>query len=175
MTGRKVWTAGEILAAADVNSYLMDQSVMVFADATARTSAIASPTEGMVTYLSDTNALQYYDGAAYQTVGLDPITFTASTATAYTAVSGDAGSYIQFTNAATVTFSTATAFTPGQQLQILCDGTATTIAGGTGVVMAGAGSIGTANSFTVGDQYEAVSVFCVATDSYRVIGNVTAV
>ena len=63
--GRKVWGAGDVLAAADVNGYLMDQSVMTFADATARTAAIAAPTEGMVSFLQDTDALEYYDGAAW--------------------------------------------------------------------------------------------------------------
>jgi len=29
-------------------------------------------------------------------------------------------------------------------------------------------------TFTVGAQYEAVSILCVDTDAYRVIGNITA-
>jgi hypothetical protein len=62
---RKVFTAGEVLAAADVNSFLMDQSVMVFAGTAARGSAIASPTEGMYTHLSDTDTLTYYNGSAW--------------------------------------------------------------------------------------------------------------
>jgi hypothetical protein len=48
----------------------MNQSVMVFADAAARTSAL-TPSEGMVTYLADTNALEYYTGSAWATVGQD--------------------------------------------------------------------------------------------------------
>jgi hypothetical protein len=66
---RKTFTAGEVLAAADVNTFLMDQSVMTFADSTARGSAIPSPTEGMVTYLNDTDALEVFNGTAYATVG----------------------------------------------------------------------------------------------------------
>jgi hypothetical protein len=77
--GRQVFTAGEVLTAADVNGYLMDQAVMVFADATARTAAIAAPTEGMVTYLSDTDALEYYDGSAFVGVS-NPGDITAVTA-----------------------------------------------------------------------------------------------
>ena len=60
MSGRKTFTAGEVLQAADVNDYLMDQSVMVFAGTAARGSAIPSPTEGMVTYLEDADELQVY-------------------------------------------------------------------------------------------------------------------
>jgi hypothetical protein len=61
----KTFASGAVLYAADVNSYLMNQSVMVFADAAARNSAITSPTEGMVTYLSDVNNFNVYDGASW--------------------------------------------------------------------------------------------------------------
>jgi hypothetical protein len=65
---RKTFTAGEVLAAADVNEYLMDQSVMTFADSTARASAIGTATEGMLTYLEDSDLYQSYDGTGYVTV-----------------------------------------------------------------------------------------------------------
>jgi hypothetical protein len=64
--GYKSWVDGDILTAADVNTYLMQQAVMVFADAAARTSAIAAPSEGMVTYLTGTDVIEYYDGTAWQ-------------------------------------------------------------------------------------------------------------
>jgi hypothetical protein len=60
---RKVFTAGEVLAAADVNSFLMDQTVMSFAGTAARGSAIPSPVEGMNTYLEDSNDYESYDGS----------------------------------------------------------------------------------------------------------------
>ena len=63
--GFKTFASGEVLTAANVNGYLMQQTIMVFADSSARDTAIASPSEGMFVYLSDTNALQYYDGAAW--------------------------------------------------------------------------------------------------------------
>jgi len=59
---RKVFVAGEILTAADVNANLMDQAVMVFDDAAARTTAIPSPIEGMVTYIKSPKAVQRYNG-----------------------------------------------------------------------------------------------------------------
>jgi hypothetical protein len=62
---------------------------MVFADAAARTSAVASPQEGMISYLKDTNATQYYSGSAWVTIGgsASPLTtkgdlYTYSTADA---------------------------------------------------------------------------------------------
>lgn len=63
--GRKVFSAGEVLQAADVNGYLMDQSVMVFASEAARSSAIASPTAGMMSFIAASSAVNVYDGAAW--------------------------------------------------------------------------------------------------------------
>ena len=62
---RKVFTAGEVLAAADVNSFLMDQTVMTFAGTAARGSAIGTATEGMLTYLADSKTFEYWNGTAY--------------------------------------------------------------------------------------------------------------
>jgi hypothetical protein len=67
--GFKEFTTGDVLTAADANGYLASQVVMVFADAAARTSGIASPQEGMISYLKDTNAVEKYDGAAWVSVG----------------------------------------------------------------------------------------------------------
>jgi hypothetical protein len=69
LAGRKTFTAGEVLQAADVNDFLMDQSVMVFAGTAARGSAIPSPTEGMVTYLADSNEVQVFDGSVFNLLG----------------------------------------------------------------------------------------------------------
>jgi hypothetical protein len=68
---RKVFTAGEVLTSADVNEYLMDQTIMTFAGTAARGSAIgtASAKEGMVTYLADTDTFEFWDGSSYQTFG----------------------------------------------------------------------------------------------------------
>jgi hypothetical protein len=61
----KVFTNGSVLQASEVNDNLMNQSVIVFSNSAARTSAIPSPIEGMLTYLQDTNAYEYWDGAAW--------------------------------------------------------------------------------------------------------------
>jgi hypothetical protein len=67
--GFKEFTTGDVLTAADANGYLASQVVMVFASAAARTSAIASPQEGMISYLKDTNSTEYYSGSAWAAVG----------------------------------------------------------------------------------------------------------
>jgi hypothetical protein len=63
--GRKVFSPGEVLTATNVQNYLMDQAVQVYAGTAARGSAIGSATtEGMVSWLADTNQLQVATGTA---------------------------------------------------------------------------------------------------------------
>lgn len=60
--GFRTFTAGSVLTAAQVQGYLQDQAVMVFATTAARTSALASPTQGMVSYIENSNSYwQYYE------------------------------------------------------------------------------------------------------------------
>jgi hypothetical protein len=126
---RKTFTAGEVLAAADVNLYLSNE-----------------------------------------------ITLASSTATTYSVLPGDRYETLVFTaaSAVTVTIGTATAFEAGERVDILRDGagTVTITRDGTATSLFGRGTAGTA--YTIGSQYDAVSVVCVAANSYRVIGNVTA-
>ena len=75
--GFKTFTTGEVLTAGDVNGYLM-QGINVFASSAARAAAITSPQEGQYSFLKDTNALEYYDGAAW--VGAPVGDITAVTA-----------------------------------------------------------------------------------------------
>jgi hypothetical protein len=127
---RKVFTAGEVLAAADVNLYLSNEAV-----------------------------------------------FASSTATTYSVVPADRYETLVFTaaSAVTVTIGTATSFQAGERIDILQDGagTVTIQRDGTATTLAGRGTAGTA--YKIGQRYDAVSVICVGTNSYRIIGNATAV
>ena len=67
--GYKVFTP-TVLTSTDINSYLMKQTVMVFADATARGLALTAPDAGMVTYLTGTNALNTYNGSSWVVTGV---------------------------------------------------------------------------------------------------------
>ena len=68
---RKVFTAGEVLAAADVNEFLMDQAVQTFAGTAARGSAIGTATEGMITYLADSDTFEFFDGTSFVPLASD--------------------------------------------------------------------------------------------------------
>ena len=70
--GWREWVAGEQLTDVKMQQFLQDQAVMRFANASARTTALAGVvSEGMVSYLDDTNALEVYDGSAWGAVTPD--------------------------------------------------------------------------------------------------------
>jgi hypothetical protein len=77
------FTAGNDALASEVNTYLMDQAVMTFASATARNTAIPTPTEGMITYLNDVNQYQASHGGStwYPIAGQMPLFDAPKTAT----------------------------------------------------------------------------------------------
>jgi hypothetical protein len=62
-SGKKTFTAGDVLTASDVNNYLMDQTVMVFGGTAARASAIPTPSEGMFAVTTDNDQVDYYNGS----------------------------------------------------------------------------------------------------------------
>jgi len=102
---------------------------------------------------------------------------TSSTANSYSVLPADRYETLVFTSgsAVTVTIGTATAFIPGERLDIIQDGagTVTVVSDGTAISLAGRGTAGTA--YSLAQRYDAITVLCVDTDSYRVIGNAVAV
>jgi len=210
----KDFAAGDILTAADVDDFLMRQSIMTFADAAARDTALSAVlAEGMFCYLNDTNAFQYYDGSAWADVS-NPGDITAVTAgtaltgggttgdvtlnvdlAATTAAAGiasfvtdattartlttaaDEGKTLQFTSAsATVlTVNASSDFTVGARVDIIADGAGELTVTASGATIKAAETSTTSGSFTIGAQYSAATLLCVATDEYRLIGNITAV
>jgi hypothetical protein len=80
MTGWKEWAASEVVQATEFQTYVQDQVVQVYADSTARETALGTAVSaGMVSYLSDTSTLQYYNGTAWADVS-SPGDITAVTA-----------------------------------------------------------------------------------------------
>ena len=69
MAGFREFVTGEVLTSANVNNFLMKQSVMVFATTAARTAALgAEVAEGMLSYNVAAQRLEFYDGTAWGAV-----------------------------------------------------------------------------------------------------------
>lgn len=92
--GYKLFNTGDVLTAAQVNTYLQEQAVMRFANAAARTTALSGVlAEGMVSYLMDTDAVEVYTGAAWVSIGssgdITAVTTAANSGLTGGATSGD--------------------------------------------------------------------------------------
>ncbi len=195
--GFKTFTTGEVLTAADVNGYLM-QGVLVFASAAARTSAITSPQEGQYSFLKDTNALEYYDGAAWVgapvgditgiTTGTDSglsggvtsgtavlrlkLEFDAETGTTYTLVAGNLNQLVTLNNASSITLTVPpSVFSAGDVINIAQIGAGqVTLAQGAGVTINSTGATATAPKLRA--RYSAASIICTASNTFLVVGDI---
>jgi hypothetical protein len=102
--GFRTFVAGEVLDEGDINDFLM-QGILVFGGSAARGSAIGTAvTEGMFSYLSDTNSTQYYDGTNWipLTAQIGALTGTGGNST----VTSGGYRYHTFTSSGTFTAST---------------------------------------------------------------------
>jgi hypothetical protein len=103
--------------------------------------------------------------------------FITDATTARTLTSTDAGNTILFTSASAtvVTVNASTDIPVGQRVDIVANGAgALTVTASTATVT-GAATSTTSGSFTIGGQYSAATLLCVATDTYLLIGNVAVV
>jgi len=69
--GAKLFTSGSVLTAAQVNTYLMDQTIMRFSTTSSRDAAFGGAgepvlSEGMFCYIDADNKLYFYTGSAWQ-------------------------------------------------------------------------------------------------------------
>jgi len=64
--GFKLFENGSVLLASEVNTFMMDQQIMVFAGTAARGTALPTPSEGMFAFLKDTDTLTFYNGSDWQ-------------------------------------------------------------------------------------------------------------
>ena len=122
-------------------------------------------------------------GAVTLNVDLDAVfanplaNFVTDSTTARTLTSSDSGKTIRFTSssATEVTVDGSTDFAVGARVDIIADGTGELTVTASGATVAGAETSTTSGSFTVGAQYSAATLLCVATDEYRLIGNIGVV
>jgi hypothetical protein len=171
--GWRTFTSGAVLTAAQVQTFLQDQTVQVYATTAARSSALGTAVSaGMVSYVTTGQLIDYYDGSAW--IGLNYTSITNSTVSAYTVTASDHNRTFVSASTAAQTIVVPDVFEIGERFDVVRDGAGTvSINAGTGVTTwAGAGTAGTAKSFAMGTQYSAASVIKVAANSYRVIGAV---
>ena len=186
MSGRKVFTAGEVLTASNLNTFVADQVVFVFAGSAARASGIGTATEGMLSYLEDTNRLEVFTTFWEQvwpitsfagTINGNQVAFGGTTTTtSMTATAALDNGTIWVNGTAAVTITVPDVLNTWDTLTIWRNaGGTVTIAAGTGVSdWAGAGTAGTSVTFKINETYNAATVQKVAANTYRVVGKITA-
>lgn len=138
-----------------------------------RTTVHASTNAGAaVSFAAGTKYVMLTPTASHVSALHSQIAPSTQSGTSYTAVLGDAGAYIQFTNVAAVAFTippnSSVAFTVGTVITVEQNGAGTvTLTPGSGVTLNSRGALlGTAG------QYAVAQVKKVATDVWTVIGDV---
>jgi len=109
--GFKEFVAGETLDQDEINDFLM-QGMLVFAGTAARGSAITAPVEGQFSFLTDTDAVEFYDGSAWVELSTTPgaavVSGTTGSPTLGTVSSGGTTYNVySFTGSGSITFSEA--------------------------------------------------------------------
>jgi hypothetical protein len=202
--GYKLFNTGDVLTAAQVNTYLMQQSVMVFADSAARTTALSGVlAEGMLSYLQDTNAVEKYDGSSWGAIGagdIEGVTAgtglsgggTSGTVTlafdysvgnqsiesaqtaSYTLVIGDAGKLVTMSNASANNLTVP----PNSSVAFPTGTRIDVLQKGAGQTTLVAGSGVTINSkgsaLKVSAQYAGATLIKYGTDTWFAVGDLTA-
>ena len=198
--GYKLFNTGDVLTAAQVNTYLQEQTVMVFASSAARTSALSGVlAEGMMSYLQDTNAVEVYDGSNWVSVGSSgditgittgtdsglsggvtsgtatlrlKLEFDAETGTTYTLVAGNLNQLVTLDNASPITLTVPpSVFSAGDVINIAQIGAGqVTLAQGAGVTITSTGASASAPKLRA--RYSAASIICTASNTFLVIGDI---
>jgi hypothetical protein len=151
---------------------ITDQRVILASTATLQ-SAITAIESDVGTLQTDVGTLQ----TDLATKAPLLATFVTDATTARTIASADSGKTIRFTSgsATVVTVNASTDFAIGARVDIIADGLGVLTVAASSATIAAAEVSTTTGSFTIGAQYSAATLLCVATDSYRLIGNVSVV
>jgi hypothetical protein len=146
VTGWKQWLSGEVVEHTDFQTYLQDQVVQTYAGTAARSSALGTAvSEGMVSYLEDSNTVQVYDGSAWFTLAPTAGTVAYATLAGTADFANQAGTATFANQAGTASYATLA----GTADYATLAGTAVTISGsitsgqvsGTAVTLADTGTV----------------------------------
>jgi hypothetical protein len=120
--GYRTFNTGDILTAAQAQFNLQNQTIMFFANATARDAALGVGVvqEGMFAYLADTNTTVFFDGTTWQSFGTGDVTgLTAGAGITITNASGPVPTIALATN--------GTLTSPKETVEIVAAGSTGTI------------------------------------------------
>lgn len=159
----KVFANGYPLLASELNNYLMNQSVISFANAAERDATLTSPVSGQLVWLVDSGAYYKYSGSAWtELLGATPVSEESSS---FTITADQANGYVYVTNTATITIDDVLAV--GDTINFI----ATTA----NVVDFAAGSGVTLNSkdakLLLSGQYAGASITKKAANTYFLVGD----
>jgi hypothetical protein len=74
----KTWAIGDVLTAADLNTYVSGQVVGTFGSSAVRATGIVTPINGQITYLTDKDHIEHYDGTTWQPLPAAVYAFSAT-------------------------------------------------------------------------------------------------
>jgi hypothetical protein len=194
--GYKLFVNGNTLSASDLNTYVQQQTVMVFTDSTARTTALSGVVSaGMISYLTGTNSLETYNGSAWVANGVGDVTLTgtqtltnktltdpvvtesvnAVTSTTYTPVLTDGKQMVTLNNASAITVTippnSSVAYTAGSKIDFIQKGAGqVSFAQGSGVTIRSNGATATAPKLRV--QYSAATCWYEGSDIWYIAGDI---
>jgi len=190
--GYKLFINGNTLSASDLNTYVQQQTVMVFASTSARDTALSSVlAEGMQCYITGTGGFSY-NGSAWvanvtssSTITLtnktltDPViteSVNAQTGTTYTTVLSDAKQMITLNNASSITVTlppnSSVAYAVGSKIDFIQKGAGQVVfAQGSGVTIRSVGASATAPKLR--QQYSAATAWYEGSDIWYIVGDIS--
>jgi hypothetical protein len=183
----KTFVNGFPLNASELNTYLMSQVVATFPNTTARDEAIDSPNEGQIVYIENTASFLWWTGADWEILipsevqfltgvtsniqtqlnAKENASYTVSNISANYTIQGTDASRLIVSTGSAVTVTIANVLTVGQRIDFLQDGAGQiTFAAGSGATIQSKGA-----KLKTAGQYSAVSIICVSSGQYRLIGD----